>query len=383
MIDFLLNVVRKFVATWVSLLLGLIIFACEYLVEPHTFPERLLEHFSISFFITGIVLFLYEYGAKEKKVHESLVTLNQLITKAAGLELDRLLEIRFRDETGNCPSHLDKSRDQIETLINKVLELQGKKIRVDGKWIDLWAKDKYIDFINHLLTDVVVRNANNLVDIGNIGDKTFHVASPENIADKILAAQMSAMEKSNHYDVISDLTSWQNGQLSEFRTITKERVGKGVTVRRIFNIIHLERTLDRMVTHRDDNARLTDLRNILRQHLDDSQDWGTKDEGKSKYEIRIVGHAELESSAKKNYLEDNGIHDAHFGLFDHGEGVVRFTVTKPNLSDMGLSTDLDRIEANRSVFNTVWDLASNELTEEQFTRIIGELERIVEVRRTR
>lgn len=383
MIDFLLNVVRKFVATWVSLLLGLIIFACEYLVEPHTFPERLLEHFSISFFITGIVLFLYEYGAKEKKVHESLVTLNQLITKAAGLELDRLLEIRFRDETGNCPSHLDKSRDQIETLINKVLELQGKKIRVDGKWIDLWAKDKYIDFINHLLTDVVVRNANNLVDIGNIGDKTFHVASPENIADKILAAQMSAMEKSNQYDVISDLTSWQNGQLSEFRTITKERVGKGVTVRRIFNIIHLERTLDRMVTHRDDNARLTDLRNILRQHLDDSQDWGTKDDGKSKYEIRIVGHAELESSAKKNYLEDNGIHDAHFGLFDHGEGVVRFTVTKPNLSDMGLSTDLDRIEANRSVFNTVWDLASNELTEEQFTRIIGELERIVEVRRTR
>jgi hypothetical protein len=352
-------------------------------VEPHTFPERLLEHFSISFFITGIVLFLYEYGAKEKKVHESLVTLNQLITKAAGLELDRLLEIRFRDETGNCPSHLDKSRDQIETLINKVLELQGKKIRVDGKWIDLWAKDKYIDFINHLLTDVVVRNANNLVDIGNIGDKTFHVASPENIADKILAAQMSAMEKSNQYDVISDLTSWQNGQLSEFRTITKERVGKGVTVRRIFNIIHLERTLDRMVTHRDDNARLTDLRNILRQHLDDSQDWGTKDDGKSKYEIRIVGHAELESSAKKNYLEDNGIHDAHFGLFDHGEGVVRFTVTKPNLSDMGLSTDLDRIEANRSVFNTVWDLASNELTEEQFTRIIGELERIVEVRRTR
>jgi hypothetical protein len=122
---------------------------------------------------------------------------------------------------------------------------------------------------------------------------------------------------------------------------------------------------------------------MLRQHLDDSQEWGTKDDGKPKYEIRIIGQAELQSSVKTSYLEDNGIYEAHFGLFDHGEGVVRFTVTKPNLSDMSLSTDLDRIEANRSVFNTVWNYASDEFTEQQFTRIIGELERIVEMRRTR
>ncbi|HEV7684647.1 MAG TPA: hypothetical protein VGO68_21235 [Pyrinomonadaceae bacterium] len=372
-LDKFFGFIRKIVPTLVAIGVGWLMFKWHAsLSNPDTDWGRLLEHIGNAFWVTGIVILLYEYGAKEKKVHDSLNTLNGLIREEAGENMEKYLDVLFRDHKGDRPDYLNRASCNLRELIKSFLELQHK---------NLWAKDKYIDFINYLLTDVVLVNANNLVEIASVGDKAFHVPSSEKMADHILAAQMSAMEKDNKYHVISDLSSWQSNQLSEFRKVTQERVGKGVTVRRIFNILHLDRALDRMVTHDDDQSRINDLRKILDEHLKDAQDWGDRAEGEPLYEIRVMGREELKDSSKRRFLEEMNIHDKHFGLFDHADGIVRFTVTRPNLSDMALSADPNRIEDDLSVFNAAWEYCSSSLTEKQVNRIIATVQLLADRRR--
>ncbi|HEV7373699.1 MAG TPA: hypothetical protein VGN95_03205 [Pyrinomonadaceae bacterium] len=368
MVGIVFNFVRALVPTLVAVSLGFAMFEWHSsLTNPDSSWGKLLEHLGLAFWVTGIVILLYEYGAKEKEIHESLSKLNKLIALKGREQMVTCFELLFKDEKGKSPAHLLDTRKNLENLVNEILELQQKKI---------WAKDKYIGFLNYLLTDVVLKNASNLVEIGGIGHKNFHVPLAAEMADRILTAQISAMGKGHTYDVISDLSSWQNDQLSLFREETKKRVGKKVKVRRVFIILNPHRILDRMVAYDDAASKITAIRKILELHLRDSSEWGMCD-GRPRYKIKVLGTRELETSAKRKYLEDMDISKKHFGLFNHGDGIVQFTVTKPDLSDMALSTDPNLIEDDLAVFNAVWDHASTPLTQEWIDQIILKLELIV------
>src|SRR5205823_4913196 len=129
----------------------------------------------VAFWVTGIVILLYEYGAKEKKVHESLSTLNKLIREEAGKNMNVCFELLFKANKGERQDHLNKACENLTALINYILELQQKK---------LWAKDKYIDFLNYLLDEVVLNNASNLVEISGKGNEKFQVPTAAEIAEK-------------------------------------------------------------------------------------------------------------------------------------------------------------------------------------------------------
>lgn len=375
-----LNLISSYVATSVAFLLGLVMLGlylfCFHPPGPEDkafthFWEKFFEHLSVAFWVSAIVIFAYETGAKEKELYESLNTLNKLVTGKAKDNMNICYDLIFKDDEGKQPEHLQKACQHLKTLSGYILNLQDQ---------NLWAKDKYIDFINYLLEKVVLKNAKNLVQISGTGNEIFQVLSPDKIADKILTLQMSAMEKGNIYDVVSDIGSWQNNQLSDFQEETKNRVGDGVKVRRIFNIISLDRVLDRMVTHDEDAFKIKEIRKILENHLTDSEEWGMHDE-LPKYEIKVVGSTEVEESQKRKYLEGKDVNKTHFGLFKHGDGIVQFTVNEPDLSDMKLSTDLDTIEKDLSVFNAIWEHASAPLDKARIDQIVQGLEAVAEKRR--
>lgn len=366
------NLIRAYVPGIVSLFIGLALLLWQALLpNTESLGGKLLEHLGVAFLVTAIVILFFEAGSNEKKIHESLKTLNQLVRGRAEEKMNTCYDLIFRDDQGEQPSHLKKACENLRTLSSYILNLNEQR---------LWAKDKYIDFINYLLEDVVLRNAVNLVQIGGKGSENFHVPSPAKIAEKILTLQMSAMEKGNTYDVVSDISSWQNNQLGGFRDETGERVAYGVKVRRIFNITRLDKVLDRMAGHDEDTFKINEIREILEEHLKDSEAWGM-DNGIPRYEVRVVGKGEVENSQRRRYLEEQEVNIKHFGLFNRGEGIVQFTVTKPDLSDMKLSTDLHNIENDLSVFNAIWYYASAPLSEDRIDQVVQELSEVAEQRR--
>jgi hypothetical protein len=228
-----------------------------------------------------------------------------------------------------------------EGLILAVSGLIGK---------ESWATDSYARFLSTLVWSVVGQNAQQLSELvrDDKGNKEFSVpSSAADLADKILEEQMKAMRPGDMYLVVSDLGSWQMGQLDSFMRETENAVKRGIKVRRLFNLLH----------HDEDYPLPVDAGDILRTHLRIAQN--SSEKGKEgRYEVKVLGSEDYKAINRKRpaskKLNKRDVVNAHFGVFRHGDEKIRFQVWRNNLSLMKLCRDAHEVGESLELFECLW-----------------------------
>src|SRR5260370_27228653 len=118
----LFNLIRAWIPTIFAGGLGWAMFEWhDSLTNPASVWAKLLEHLGVAFWVTGIVILLYEYGAKEKKVHDSLETLNKLSASQGQEQMRICCDLLFRDALGNRPAHLRDIHQNLLEFVNDIL----------------------------------------------------------------------------------------------------------------------------------------------------------------------------------------------------------------------------------------------------------------------
>jgi hypothetical protein len=340
------------------------------------------EHLGIGLIVAAIAVFFYEWGAHIKET----VDLSSRLTGAVEHTKRMMEAIRMNERLGelNARRAEDRLAYSLDTLIgganrsgdekpeyldsaisnckNLVLALASLQKRND------WASEQYVTFISNHIHKVVGHNADAFSKLHEKkGEQTFNVPpTAAQMADEILAAQMQSVNSGGRYDVISDLPSWQGGQLALLNSATKYAIEeKSVQVRRVFNLIR---------------GTPQGTKQLLLKHLDYSDRWKSKT-GQGGYEVRILSAKGYEKLKSRGYSIKK-IEDAHLGIFSDGSDKVRFKVTEPDLSDMLLSKDPDRVKPEMEMFEAVWRVAAqfpaghrtNDHARDQLDQILHELE---------
>jgi TIR domain-containing protein len=268
---------------------------------------------------------------------------------------------RLQKNSTNCLNELIKN---LGTLIGAVSVLNADKS---------WATDRYITFISGLLNSVLDRNAMELKALLTTNCRLKFPKNAAEMADQILAEQMNAMQENDAYDVISDIPSWRNEQLSRFHLATEQAVTKkGVSVRRVFN---LDWTSD---DPEPPKLKSDEISNILLEHLRAANQWKDRTNTR-RYEVRVFRSSKLTkflSSFNRN------VRKAHFGLFRHKskrgkqpkEVYVRFRVPESHLQEMILNRQQATVKDDLVFFDAFWH-ASTRLTKNSIRRISQEFGR--------
>jgi hypothetical protein len=302
------------------------------------FVGFIAEHLGIGLIVSSVAVFFYEWGAHSRKVIDLARSLTLELKKQtniansmAGSALRSSLDVLFRSDSGS-----DQCRETVE-----VLESLVKTMRSGTE--EIWGNDRYLKVITRLLGKLR-DNADSLFNRPGESHINKHIRVPRvaaEIADAVLAAQMSAMGEGDIYMVVSDFSSWQGGQLPALHIETMKAVKeRGVRVKRIFNVAH-EAT---------SNLSSSDAAEVLREHIEDAEEWSR---GKGIYEIGVFGLSELQ---KLSYDIQDEAKNLHSGLFIHGVDRVRFVVAKRDLSDLSLSPE--EIESpSLSVIDRMWNVS--------------------------
>jgi hypothetical protein len=189
------------------------------------------------------------------------------------------------------------------------------------------------------------------------------------MADQILSTQMGLMESGDSYDVISDITSWRDNPLEDFRRESVKALIKRVKVRRVFSRFRLDlpSPSDPSYTERCKKTIKT-----LEEHLQYSKQYPG-------YEVKVLGENELKKlldiGTGNSILTRDKIEKAHFGLFKQGAApktVIRFMVKLSDLSDMELCRKASVVEDDVKLFRSVW-LVSADLTKGLIQKLEKEL----------
>jgi hypothetical protein len=416
--------------TFVGILCGVLLLAAQKGLEiwsenvktEHTtlaglpqFFAFIFEHLGIGFIVAAIAVFFYEWGAHIKKTMsvgsrlaasisqiedtKKLINRNDELTAALAqteqvMEALELTGRLYRDISIAAKHNLKWSLNDLfigpstkiqeyvnrpeylitlEEAVNEVEQLAVclSKLRKDNAW----GNDKYIKFITEHINEVVGHNARAFSAlIRGAGKQEFTVPpTAAGMAAQILAKQMEAMKEGDSYDVISDLTSWQDTQLDKLFEKTGEAVRENdIKVRRVFNLIpYIRRGRDNPLPH--------NYLNILTNHLRASEMWKGKN-GKGNYEIKILWPKDYDENLKNNpSLKGTDVASLHFGLFIHGDQCVKFQVTKTDLSDMELCRQAYENNDSR-LFGVIWMAASEfpigESTGERASLVMNEIERL-------
>ena len=379
------------------------------------FAAFVLEHLGIGLIVAAIAVFFYEWGAHIKKTMalgsslaasinqiedtKKLINRNEELTAALdqaaqvmeALELTgrlyrdisiaakRNLKWSLQDLFVGPSTKLKEYVDRpeylriLEEAANEVeqLVLSLSKLRKDNAW----GNYQYIEFIKEYINEVVGHNARSFSALTRGAGKQDFTVPPTaaGMAARILAKQMEAMNEGDHYDVISDLTSWQDTQLDKLFEKTAEVVEESdIKVRRVFNLIpYIRRGHDKPLP--------ASCVSILTNHLRASETWKGK-KGIGAYEIKLLWPKDYEEKLKNSpILKGIDVASLHFGLFIHEDQCVKFQVTKSDLSDMELCRQPS--ENNDSMlFKTILsassEVPSGRSTEESVSLIINELERL-------
>jgi len=180
--------------------------------------------------------------------------------------------------------------------------------------------------------------------------------------DVLLSQHMKRL-LNGHYDVVSDLASWRDDQLLQFRSEAEKAVANGAQIRRVFNLMLTE--------PRYRHLKPGDKAKILREHLSDSESWTEEHPGT--YEVRTFGKTELSNlrNKKSTYREHEFGLKTHFGIFytaTEGSTLVEYEVREPDLSLMQLGKSQQALQTHLEIFRDVWDVASP-LSESEILRI--------------
>jgi hypothetical protein len=306
-----------------------------------------------------------------KRLMESLRLTERLyqdIDKAIRINLAHCLDGAIGGPLRPRPIESEKAASVCQELI-----LAIKKLREKGAW----ANDKYIEFITKHIADVVGHNAKALSNLILNGNKQDFIVPPTagKMAAEILSKQMEALKEGDGYDVVSDLTSWQDSQLTGFFSAMENAVNDDrAEIRRVFNVLPY-------LIRGDFRKALPDkYQDILTSHLTASNTWkGAKSTGK--YQIKILwtkGYKKLREDPRWKNIE---IERLHFGIFNHENESIKFSVTAPDLSDMEIRR-LSRENADQVLFDALWlaaeDVSPASSAQEQVTAVCDRLHREME-----
>lgn len=392
-----------FIAAWfyttVGLIIGFGLLAIEKLLilwsgPPQTdhkfwheslhFLAFISEHLGVGFIVAAIAVFFYEWGAhikqtmhlaarlnrsirrideaktlidrsdevagaleQTKKLMDSLHLTERLyeaIDKAARLNLKRCLDQLINGPLRTRTEYSEKAVESCERLV-----LAIKKLREERAW----GNDKYVEFITRHVVGVVGHNAEALSNLNRNGNKQDFIVPPTAaaMAADILSRQMEAMEEGDRYDVISDLTSWQDSQLMELRTTTRMAIKNDkVKVRRIFNLLPYTRGPFKRKLPAKHNE-------ILEDHLHAAETW-KGDKGHGSYEIKILWRDGYDCLHRNPHWRNTEIERLHFGLFTHMDESVKFSVTRSDLSDMEMRRQ-PRGNEDEKLFEDLWEAAKD------------------------
>ncbi|HBB87910.1 MAG TPA: hypothetical protein DC047_09870 [Blastocatellia bacterium] len=349
----------------------------------------LSEHLGIGLIVAAIAVFFYEWGAHIKKTIErgdrlanAINLFNQMksneqrtdeLTRAIN-DVDRMLTILNTQNRAN-EAAAATGRKALEKGLSTVIgglpprvdpvesKVLGEAIANCGQLIfaieslrvmGTWPNYSYIKFLSDLLKVTVGENAEKFSALYKTKKGEQHFIVPPNaaqMADAILATQIEAIEESDSYDVISDLGSWDNKQLTKLHGATSDAVNKrDVCVRRVFNPYDMPKPLR---TSKEVKDAKNYISCVLNSHLMDSRGWKGRN-GSGRYDIKVLERDGFEKL--KGKYSDNK--DWHFGIFSHGSISVIFKVSKPDLSDMALTIDPELINAKRSIFDDAWNWAT-------------------------
>lgn len=279
--------------------LGYVCIEAAFKLQASGYPHRasLAEHFGVAFFVAAIVVFGYEWKSDRKSLLEAVSSMT------------RALNAQHRVGAIRCAREMFAGKDNLQVSLGSGLEqLLIESHELVSK--NAWSRKISIGLVRALIASAT-ENAHKFANPEE-GDTGFRIElpSPAALVEKMLETQMASMQESGTYEVISDFTSFQKMQLKDFMLVTKERVKKGVTVRRIF-----------VCFDHDFDLPLDEMERIVNEH------WSAVAECDGKY---VVGFIEPRRS---------GIDPPHEGVFTQGELRIRFRPKAPDLHVMEFFRD--------------------------------------------
>ncbi|HEV7684644.1 MAG TPA: hypothetical protein VGO68_21220 [Pyrinomonadaceae bacterium] len=342
------------------------------IVELHILPgnwhilELLLEHVGLGLIVASIAVFGYEWRSHVKQVVDLSEELQRSIKDVARLRQDlrtkhgkQLLDPCLRTYLGEDNKSLCRTLIEFVEAISEIQdEDKQNEVRVTDEYItDL--KKKYIGVMERLFRRFVLTNALQFQKVVGGGEGHFKVPpTPEELADMILAAQMSTMGKNDGYDVVSDIPSWRDNRLKTFSRVSIVQIRKGVKVRRVFNLFKHGPPNPNSPSYKEECNKTI---KTLRDHLESSRllsKWAIH----KGYEVKVFWDNELENTRDDGHdFEDDEFREAHFGLFKQykePKKIIRYNVRRENLSDMLLNWDPEGIERDINLFSVMWRKAA-------------------------
>lgn len=334
-----------------------------------------LEHLGLGLIVSSIAVFGYEWRSHVKKVLDLSRKLEQSIhdveqiretIRETGtlLELlsksgDKTLEPALRTFLGEENPSLCKSLRQFVEAIYEIQRDKADDVSLpenEYKYRKL-VKKRYIGVTEWLLQRTVLANARQFQKVIDGGEGHFTVpATSGEMADVILAAQMSIMSEGDSYDVISDVSSWRDNLLKEFKAESISKIkSREVKVRRVFNLFR----------HGLPPADSSSYQEVCKKTIRTLYDHLSASVNLSKkawvgYELKIFWEEELKKATESHPdFREHEFREAHFGLFIHKETreVTRFKVELENLSNMTLNWDPSSIERDVDLFKIMWSKA--------------------------
>jgi hypothetical protein len=327
------------------------------------FEARVLEHLGVGFLVSSIAVFGYEWSGH---INKTLNVGDRLREEVARIHLIREDVGRSAIERGfqEILSADDQSAQDAENTIDVVHHFMA--IVDSVRHLNDQKNSTYIKFVSVMLDELIINNAHTLVEIGHYEGNVERHFKLDSVACavKLLTAQIDSMgrktkdaendlvQRSDEYLVVSDLISWKDDRLADFQEATKNAIGRGVKVKRVFNLLRDEREL-----------AWEEVSHILKQHCKDAKDIAG-------YEVRYI----LDNRGlRKRSAENIDLVKQHFGLFVQGDSrsTLRIEVKEPDLSDLsfGRTSKVHEKEDLRR-FQRIWDMAEP-ITDETAVDALG------------
>lgn len=339
----------------------------EKWIDHENVVTKLIEHLGMGFFVAAIAVFFYEWGAHLKDSLRLREDSMHLRSDSMQLRSDSML---LRDDSVKLSTELKEIRDAVATnalenvfLANLRGEGSDKMVHNLGVLVHHlkglqeqgdWVKEGYIQFLGHSLENLT-KNAERLCNLSTPQKQDhneFHVIarSPATSTDDILAEQMRLLPHGSRYSVVSNIESWEGGQLSELGRASEMAVRKGVHIRRIF-------VLGGDGANRS-TTPLEETRQVLLDHCNAAKSWTSGVGGK--YEMRILDVDRLQSLrlvSKKVADAVEFVFDTHYGVFERDQELycLRVEVSEKDLSDLRMTRMAPASATELQRFNTAWE----------------------------
>jgi hypothetical protein len=316
------------------------------------------EHLGMGLIVAAVAVFGYEWRSQSKEAMD--------LSKQLMVSLDEVKQIKA--EAGLVEGLLNvletKGLAQLDCVLRSLLGTQSNQLISDFKILadsffriqnrKTWMHDAYVDFIQKLFHEYVVKNASELRSVNDGGTGHFIVPSTAGLtADSLLATHIENAIAGDSYDVISDIVSWRDSKLSEFSKKSAAALGRGVKMRRVFNFF-LHGHPDSHESSFKDTCDRT-IRTLVIHHK-------AAAESKGNYQVRFFWTAERkEFQELTDAASSVDAQHWHFGLFKRNAApqiVTRFKVERTNLSDMEVNSNESDIRGDAEMFETFWDAAT-------------------------